>query len=54
MCYAGTVDSVIIRDGIPYVVVGTVAISVSDVLQVFGTPLDGTTSEDVDTTPDTI
>ncbi|UOO37325.1 hypothetical protein IZU99_08690 [Oscillospiraceae bacterium CM] len=33
--YAGIVDSVIIRDGIPYIVVGSTAIRVSDVKQVF-------------------
>ena len=34
-CYFGVVDSVIIREGVPYVVVGNTAISVSNVLQVF-------------------
>jgi flagellar basal-body rod modification protein FlgD len=33
--YAGYVDSVIIKDGVPYVVVGETAIAISDVLQVF-------------------
>ena len=33
-CYAGTVDSVVVQSGVPYVVVGTTAIPVSDVAQV--------------------
>jgi hypothetical protein len=34
-CYLGLAESVIIKDGIPYVVVGNTAVSVSDVLQVY-------------------
>lgn len=33
--YAGFVDSVVIRDGVPYVVVGEDAIAIADVKQVF-------------------
>ena len=32
--YTGVVDSIVIKDGVPYVVVGKTAIAVSDVLQV--------------------
>ncbi|NCC68685.1 MAG: hypothetical protein EOM14_10935, partial [Clostridia bacterium] len=34
-CYLGLVDSVIIREGIPYVVMGNSAIAVSDVQRIF-------------------
>lgn len=33
-CYAGTVESVVVKSGTPYVVVGTTAIPVSDITQV--------------------
>lgn len=48
--YTGLVESVVIKDGIPYVVVGGKAISVSDVLQVFPTPETDTTTTDTTTT----
>jgi Flagellar hook capping protein len=44
-CYQGTVDSVIIKDGIPYVVIGNVAVPVSDVLQVNENPAPTTEPE---------
>jgi flagellar basal-body rod modification protein FlgD len=47
--YAGIVDSVVIMKGIPYVVVGTQAIAISDVKQVFA-PLEDTTPPE-DTPP---
>jgi flagellar basal-body rod modification protein FlgD len=46
--YTGTVDSVVIKDGIPYVVVGTTAISVADVIQVMAPPAaDETDTSDI-------
>ncbi len=54
--YFGIVDSVVIRDGIPYVVVGTRAINISDVKQVFPAPSEDSTADVTtdDTTNDTI
>lgn len=51
--YSGLVESVVIRDGIPYVVVGGKAISVSDVLQVFPAPAADSTTTDSTTTDST-
>lgn len=47
--FAGIVDSVFIKDGIPYVVVGNQAINIADVKQVFPEPAADTTT---DTTPE--
>lgn len=49
--YAGTAESVVIKDGIPYIVLGSTAINVDDVKQVFtqaesATVSQGTTSAD--------
>ncbi len=49
--YGGLVDSVVIKEGIPYVVVGNTAIAVADVLQVYyPLPADDTPTDD-DTPP---
>lgn len=54
--YIGVVDSVVIRDGIPYVVIGNQAINISDVKQVFPAPAEETTPDTTpdDTTPDNV
>jgi len=44
-CYVGTVDSVVIQSGTPYVVVGNTAIPVSDVTQVCNTSPEDTSAE---------
>jgi flagellar basal-body rod modification protein FlgD len=54
--YFGLVDSVVIKDGIPYVVVGNQAINVSDVIQVFPEPVTETEEAEMagtTNTPDT-
>jgi flagellar basal-body rod modification protein FlgD len=44
--FIGIVDSVVIRDSIPYVVVGTQAINISDIKQVFPAPVEENVSTD--------
>lgn len=51
--YSGLVESVVIKDGTPYVVVGGKAISVSDVLQVFPAPTADSTTTDNSTSDST-
>mgnify|MGYP001019378606 CR=1 FL=1 len=52
-CYFGLVDSVLLKDGEAYVVIGESAVSVSDVSRIFDGP-DGTSGTESDTvqTPD--
>ena len=53
-CYLGLVDSVVIKDGTPYVVIGNTAIAVSDVLQIFdGSVFETETTEPETTEPET-
>lgn len=47
--YFGVVDSVVISNGLPYVVVGSTAISVADVLEVLGPPAEQPEAPDTET-----
>lgn len=53
LAYIGIVDSVAIKDGIPYVVVGNKAINIADVKQVFPAPVPEETPEAEETPEDT-
>jgi flagellar basal-body rod modification protein FlgD len=45
-CYFGRVDSVVIKEGIPYIVMGNTALSVSDVQRIYDDSLFETTETD--------
>lgn len=53
--YSGTVSGVVIKDGVPYVVVGNQALNIDDILQVYpATVEEDTTDTTTDDTADTV